>query len=203
VINDLDDTLAELLRRTLPPTLVPQVAISFAPPDGTFPPPSVTLPAIDLFLYDIRENRTLRSNERQIERDPEGTVVLRPPSLRLDCSYLVTAWPSATTINPVQDEHHLISQVMMALLRYPVLPRPLLQGALAAQPLPPPVTALQAGSLQSMGEFWQALGRKPRAALHVTATIAVEAGRAAEEGSPVLDIRTRLTQTTGASGGRP
>jgi hypothetical protein len=192
VINDLDDTLAELLRRTLPSTLVHQVSISFAPPDSTFPPSSVTLPAIDLFLYEIRENRDLRSTERALERGADGTLAMRPPPVRVDCSYLITAWPSAGTPNAIQDEHHLISEVMAALLRYPVLPPQLLQGALAAEPLPPPVTALQAGSLQSMGEFWQALGGKPKVALHYTATIAVAAGRAAETGPPVVDARTRL-----------
>lgn len=191
MINDLDNTLAELLRRTLAPELVSQVAISFAPPDNSFPPSTVTLPAIDLFLYDVRENREFRSNERAPERGADGKVVILPPPVRVDCSYLITAWPSTGT-NAVKDEHRLIGEVMAALLRYPVLPGPLLQGSLAAQALPPPVTALQAGSLQSMGEFWQALGGKPKVALHYTATIAVQAGLGAEEGPPVIDVRTRL-----------
>ncbi len=63
MIDDLDRTVEELLRRELAPALVDQVAISFAAPDSEFPPSSVTLPAVDLFLYDIRENRELRSTE--------------------------------------------------------------------------------------------------------------------------------------------
>jgi Pvc16 N-terminal domain len=195
MINDLDDTIAELLRQTVPSTFtnpVNQVSISFAPPDNTFPPSSVVLPAIDLFLYDIRENRDLRSNERHIERGPDGMVSGGPPPTRVDCSYLITAWPSPTSHTAVQEEHQLIGEVMAALLRYPVLPRVLLKGALADQQLPPPAAALQAGSLQSMGEFWQALGGKPKVALHYTVTIAVESGLPAVEAPPVVDVRTRL-----------
>jgi hypothetical protein len=193
MINDLDSTLDVLLRQTLAPDLVHQVAISFAPPDNSFPPASVRLPAIDLFLYDVRENREFRSNERAPERGQDGAVVLLPAPIRVDCSYLITAWPSPGE-NAVKDEHRMISEVMAALLRYPVLPQQLLQGALASQPLPPPVTALQAGSLQSMGEFWQALGGKPKVALHYTATIAVQAGLGAEEGPAVIDSRIRFAR---------
>ena len=192
MINDLDKTLAELLRHSLEPGLYDQVAISFAPPDNSFPPSSVKLPAIDLFLYDVRENRELRTNERIAERNADGRIVVRPPSVRVDCSYLITAWPGS---GEYADEHRMIGAVMAALVRYPVLPRPLLQGQLADQALPLPVTALQAGSLHSMGEFWQALGGKPKVALHYTATIAVQAGVGAEDAPPVLDARTRFTAT--------
>jgi len=190
MINDLDATLAELLRRTAP--LTTQVAISFAPPDRTFPPSSVVLPAIDLFLYDIRENRDLRSNEPLIERGADGMVTMRPPPTRVDCSYLITAWPSPASPAAIQEEHQLIGEVMVALLRYPILPAQLLKGVLADQPLPPPTAALQAGSLQSMGEFWQALDGKPKVALHYTVTIAVASGQPAVEAPPVRDMRTRL-----------
>ena len=63
MIDDLDKTLEELLTHELPQALVDQVAVTFVAPDDQFPPPSVTLPALNLFLYDVRENRELRSNE--------------------------------------------------------------------------------------------------------------------------------------------
>jgi hypothetical protein len=198
MLNDLDGTLDALLRQTAP-DLFRQVAISFAPPDNTFAA-AAKLPAIDLFLYEIRENRELRSNERVPERR-NGATVLLPPPVRIDCSYLITAWPSPGE-NAVKDEHRMISEVMVALLRYPELPEQLLQGSLANQPLPPPVSALQSGSLQSMGEFWQALGGKPKVVLHYTVTIAVQAGLGVEEGPLVkeTDFRVVLKQ---APGGNP
>ena len=174
MINDLDRTLEELLRRDLPPDLVSQVDISFVTPDDQFPPSSVTLPAIDLFLYDVRENRELRSNEWVIERSGDGTATKKRPPVRIECSYLITAWPSESSTTPAQDEHRLLGEVMQVLLRHPTIPEPVLQGTLAGQEPPLPAVTLLPGQLQSIGEFWQALGGKPKAALNYTVTFAVE-----------------------------
>ncbi|HKX29089.1 MAG TPA: DUF4255 domain-containing protein [Blastocatellia bacterium] len=187
MINDLDSTLEQLLRRELPASLVGQVAISFAAPDDNFPPSSVTLPAIDLFLYDVRENRELRSNEWIVERQSNGLVSQRRSPVRVDCSYLITAWPSDASTNPAKDEHMLLSEVMMVLLRHPVIPSVLLQGALKGQEPSLPAVTLQPGRLQSLGEFWQALGGKPKAALNYTVTIGVEPFRPEDLGPPVSD----------------
>jgi hypothetical protein len=173
MINDLDSTVETLLRRELP-ALVGQVAISFAAPDDNFPPSSVTLPAIDLFLYDVRENRELRNNEWIIERQNGNSARRHSPPVRVDCSYLITAWPSDASPNPSKDEHMLLGEVMMVLLRYPLIPAEVLQGSLEGQELPLPAGTLLPGRLQSLGEFWQALGGKPKAALNYTVTIAVD-----------------------------
>ena len=174
MIHDLDSTLRTLLKRELPPSLAGQVAISFDPPDDQFPPQSVILPAIDLFLYDVRENHDLRSNEWSVRRESSGTAQRSMPPVRVDCSYLITAWPSKGIHSPTEDEHRLLGEVLTVLLRYPRLPDDLLQGLLRDQELPLPTTALQPGHLQSLGEFWQALGGKPKAALNYTVTIAVQ-----------------------------
>jgi hypothetical protein len=174
MIHDLDRTLRELLKRELPRSLAQQVAISFDPPDGQFPPQSVTLPAIDLFLYDVRENHDLRSNDWSTRREISGAALRSMPPVRIDCSYLITAWPSASAPNRAEDEHRLLAEVMIALLRYPTLPLDVLQGSLDSQALPLPTAVLQPGHLQSLGEFWQALGGKPKAALNYTVTVAVQ-----------------------------
>ena len=93
----------------------------------------------------------------------------------------------------------LLSAVMRALLRFPKLPRELLQGSLARQDLPLPVSALQPGRLQSLGEFWQALGGKPKAALNYTVTLSVDVSE--PEPAPLVtgrEVRIRL-----GSGGLP
>lgn len=196
MIHDLDSTLKELLSRELPSALTTQVAVSFDTPDNQFPPTGVTLPAINLFLYDIRENRELRSNEWRVEAQGNSTLVRKRPPVRVDCSYLITAWASASAPNPAQDEHRILGEVMQVLLRYPKLPAGILQGALQRQEFLPPTTSLQAGQLQSMAEFWQALGGKPKAVLNFTVTIDVEAMPPVEAGPPVTD--TRLRFKTGA-----
>jgi hypothetical protein len=180
MINDLDSTLRALLARELPPSLASQVSISFDPPDDQFPPQAVTLPAIDLFLYDVRENHDLRSNEWTVSRDSSGVAQRSLPPVRIDCSYLITAWPSKGTPTPIEDEHRLLGETIMVLLRFSTLPTGVLRGRLVSQELPLPTSVLQPGQLQSLGEFWQALGGKPKAALNFTVTIAVQPFEAVE-----------------------
>lgn len=194
MIDDLDRSLENLLKRELPPELVSQVTISFATPDGTFPPPSVALPAIDLFLYDVRENRDLRDGEWRIERQSDGTSVRKAPPVRVDCSYLITTWPSSSSTTPARDEHRLLGEVMKALLRQPTLPSAVLEGSLQGQNPPMPTSSLQPGRLQSLAEIWQALGGKPKATLSYTVTIGVEAGLLAEAGPLVRETIFKLRE---------
>jgi hypothetical protein len=194
MIDDLDRTLEALLRRELPPDLVEQVTISFATPDDQFPPASVTLPAIDLFLYDVRENRELRSNEWLVERRSDGTATKQRPPVRVDCSYLITAWASQSSTTPAQDEHRLLGEVMKVLLRHPTIPAEVLHGLLAGQEPTLPASVLQPGLLQSLGEFWQALGGKPKAALHLSVTIGVEVHKPLDAGPLVRDATFQFRQ---------
>lgn len=170
MIHDLDKTLETLLKRELPADIVKEIAISFVPPDEKFPPQAVKLPALDLFLYDIRENRDLRDNEWIIERQQqERTATKRRAPVRIDCSYLVTAWTTDTL-----DEHRVLGAAMNVLLRYGTLPPDVLQGVLTTQEFPLPTVSLQPGREQSMPDLWRALGGKPKAALHYTVTLAIE-----------------------------
>jgi hypothetical protein len=105
----------------------------------------------------------------------------------VDCSYLVTAWASESSTTPAQDEHYLLGEVMKVLLRHPTIPAQVLQGSLEGQEPPLPAITLQPGRLQSLGEFWQALGGKPKAALNYTVTMGVEVHKPVEIGPPVVD----------------
>lgn len=194
MIDDLDTTLEVLLKRELPTWLVDQVAISFATPDEEFPPTTVPLPAINLFLYDVRENRDLRSNEWLIERHNDGRVTRQRAPTRVECSYLITAWANTNSHTTAQEEHRILGAVMQVLLRHPSLPNAVLQGALKDQQPALPTTSLQTGRLQSPVDFWQALGGKPKAALHCTVTISVAAQEPVEGGPPVVDKVIRIKQ---------
>ncbi len=72
----------------------------------------------------------------------------------------------------------------MVLLRHPTVPAAVLRGALVDQEPPLPVITLHPGRLQSLGEFWQALGGKPKAALNYTVTIGLDVATAIE--APVV-----------------
>ena len=87
-------------------------------------------PAVNCFLYDVRENQAVKHTGKAPVRDASGRVVgHRPVPRYLDHCYLLTAWaPDAP------HEHRLLSAVLGALLVHDTLPRDVLQGALAAQP---------------------------------------------------------------------
>lgn len=194
MIDDLDKSLENLLKQELPPELVAQITISFATPDGQFPPATVALPAIDLFLYDVRENRDLRDGEWRVERQNDGTAVRKAPPVRVDCSYLITAWPSDSSTTPARDEHRLLGEVMKALLRHSMLPAGVLEGSLQGQQPPLPASTLQPGRLQSLAEFWQALGGKPKATLSYTVTIGVDTGITTAAGPVVNETVFKFQQ---------
>ncbi|MCU1670255.1 MAG: hypothetical protein JWP40_3182 [Blastococcus sp.] len=162
MLDDLDRTLRELLLGQVPDLAADH--LHFEPPDTDFTP---AVPAVDLFLYDVRENRQLRSNDWELDRPGNGSVTKRRAPRRVDCSYLITAWAG----DPLS-EHLLLGRVLRALLQSPVIAGDTPQGELAGQQLP--TSILQPTLLQGIGEFWQAMGNKPRAAVHLTVTAAVD-----------------------------
>jgi len=194
MLQDLDATLAALLQAELS---VQNVAISFAPPDDQFPPSGVTLPAIAFFLYDAREDQDLRSSEWDSARQADGTFTLKRPPVRVACSYLITAWPSSSAPDPAQDEHRLLGEVMKVLLRHPMIPDTYLQGELAGQQPPLPARIIADTQLHTLGELWQAMGGKPKAALHYAVTISVDVFEPAVAGPAVTEKIITITQGVG------
>ena len=76
-----------------------------------------------------------------------------------------------------------------------------LQGSLQTQELPLPTAVLQPGHLQSLGEFWQALGGKPKAALNYTVTVAVQPTPPVEV--PLVVAADTELKPNGAEGAHP
>src|SRR4029077_74237 len=128
-------------------------------------------------LYDVRENAELRSVDPTVTTT-NGRASEMPAAVRVDCSYLVTAWPSDSSPTPAEDEHRLLGEVTLVLLANATLPPAVLQGTLQTQELPLPASAVQSRRLQRVGDFWQALGGKPKATLNYTVTIAMQPGAA-------------------------
>src|SRR5690348_4741717 len=126
MLNDLDETLKQLLILDLPRVTERIESDGF---DVRFDVPNrefrarLTRPTISLFLYNIQENRDLRGQAWGVTRRT-GAVQTRRPPVRLDCSYMVTAWS-----NEVEDEHRLLTGAARVLFRNPVLPAEVIQGA--------------------------------------------------------------------------
>jgi hypothetical protein len=168
MIRDLSLALRAILAQPGLPRELAEAQIVFDRPTEPFAPSPT---AVDLFLYDIRENVDLRSNEPIVERFNGQARIHRPP-LRVACSYLVTAWPTGDEETALQ-EHRLLSQVLAVLSRYPTIPQKFLNGKLVGQEPPLPMMTAQTSGLQNPAEFWTAIGNKLRASLTVTVTIAI------------------------------
>lgn len=136
---------------------------------------------VNLFLFDIRENLELRSNEPVIKRG-DGEVTLSRPPRRVSCSYLVTAWFGGAEKDRELKEQGLLSQTLQVLSRFSTIPNDLLWGSLKDQQPPPPMVTLGADGLKNPSEFWTALGGRLRPAFTVTVTISVPTS---DPGEPV------------------
>jgi hypothetical protein len=167
MIRDLSESLkAILLDKSV--SLLDNVDVLFDRPNDPFNPGNT---AVDLFLYDLRENTELRSNDYVVERRDHQSIV-HPPPMRLNCSYLVTAWPHGGSELALQ-EHRLLTQVLRTFGQFPTIPAKYLQGSLVGQDPPLPMMAMHPDTLKTMSEFWTSVGNKLRASLTLTVTISV------------------------------
>lgn len=151
MIHEIDDALRKLVEREL---VGSGVEISFEAPTSDWAARRSS-PTVDLYLYDIREDRDRRNMALEPVRDDTGMIVgrRRPPRM-FKLSYLVTAW----TQRP-EDEHRLLSTILACAVRYDALPRDILSGSLLEQPLNMPVTvALPPPEDRALSDVWTALG---------------------------------------------
>jgi hypothetical protein len=168
MIRDLSLTLQAILSEQAGiPAELKSARIVFDRPTAQFTP---TETSIDLFLYDIRENLDLRSNEAIVTKQA-GKATIQTPPIRLACSYLVTAWPKATGDELFLQEHRLLSQVFNVLSSHDTIPDNLLKGSLQGQDPHVPIVTSHIDNLKTTGEFWTALGNQLRPSISVTMTI--------------------------------
>ena len=165
-------------------------------------------PTINVYLYDIREDLKWRAYGTTEVRDGStGFVTARqPPPRHFKFSYLVTAW----TQRP-EDEHRLLSAVLACFLRFTVLPKDVLTGALdglrpvvVAIGMPPPDD-------RPVSDVWTALGGELKPSLDLTVTAPIDPGRTDTDiAPPVLEepkdpgvLGRRRRRRTGAHRNRP
>jgi hypothetical protein len=166
MIQDLDDTLKELLLQKVPIDIT-KVNITFEMPDRTWAT-GVAKPTINLFLYDLRENHELRSNERYLSRNGAVGTETRAPA-RIDLTYLITVWTSDVT-----DEHKLLGALLNTLLRYPILPSDVLKGVMGTQSFPLHAWIAQPEKTPNVWDFWGAIDGRLKASISYMVTVAIE-----------------------------
>ena len=191
---DLDETLRKMLIKDLP-IRNGEIEVSFEQPKREWSA-RLNRPTLNLFLYDVRENPTLRQHqmERAMGGKPGDTYasVKRTP-FRVDALYMLTAWAS----DP-DDEHRLLARAMLALFRHPVLPADLLVDSLQSQPYDLQTRLASHDRLTNPAELWSALDNEMRPSISYIVTLAMDPWTAVT--TPV--VRT-LTLRSGQAAGLP
>lgn len=185
--------------------------IGFEPPDENWRKyvGGLQQRAINIYLADLRENRSMRSNEslRQVQ---EGVVSELPPPRWLDCHYLITAWDPAAPdiahgVEPTLSEHVILSAVASCLLELEtdaLTPRQVYAPGPLPTDYPPaltdvtlPFTMLPGEGFPKLAEFWGAMGAGYRwkPAVFLVATLPL-IKRSGSVGLPVITIVTGLGQ---------
>ena len=127
MIFDVDEAIKKLLVDfgNLDPV---EIDISFNKPDKEWAS-GISKPTVNIYLYDVRENVELRDPSAWIVKRTSNNVAVKTrPDARIDLSYNITAHAV-----DIEDEHRLLSRVLLTLLKYPVLPSEVVGGELIGQ----------------------------------------------------------------------
>jgi hypothetical protein len=181
MIQDVDQALEALVRRD---------ALNGSRVEVLFDAPTKdwvarrNAPTVDLYLYDIREELNRREVAWEAVRDSSGRVTeRRPPARRFRLSYLVTAW----TQRP-EDEHRLLSSMLVAFISTETLPADLFTGPLKDASVPVILrVALPPSEDRSIADVWTAMGGELKPSLDIQVIAPVEVRRGQGVGAPVLE----------------
>jgi hypothetical protein len=213
MIDHLDNLLHRLFRYSIA-EFTADAQIRFQPPDEDWRGlvPTITDGAgnpansLNVYLVDLRENRKLRTNER--EQMVVGQDIFEvPPARRVDCHYLISAWsPVSVTaaIDPTQDEHALLAEAARVLGAHDELD-PVAIYALSNPPAAPPpiiaeerfpLTLLPVEGFPKYAEFWGTMGDKNRWKPCIYTVITVPLKEAPQRSGPMVttamfDTRSR------------
>lgn len=172
MLNDLNETLKQLL--TQKAELPSGVEISFDIPTREWA--SGKTSTINLYLYDLRENRELRKMYTgEAGRLENGKFALKRQPVWLDLSYVITVW-----IKEAKDQNLVLWNVLQTLLRYSPLPDDpdILHGVLKSMEHPIRTAVAQPeGVLKNISEFWGALENQIRPIINLVVTLELDLGQ--------------------------
>jgi hypothetical protein len=201
VLDSLFKSQVTLLKSGTPSKVLDS-QVGFQPPDDEWSNNlSGTGCALNVYLLDLRENRKLRSNERNREIQ-NGVVVEELAPIRVDCHYLISAWsPATSAADKVAAEHPLLSETLAVLINnQPLVPRKVF-GPNSPSPakFPPelldielPMTILPSEGFPKLAEFWGTMGHKHpwKPVIYLIVTIPIELTRVVA--GPM--VTTRITE---------
>ena len=184
VLGDLDAAVRALFERELGKG----PSVSFDAPTAAWAA-ALSGPALNLYLYDVKESRS----ERRVEWDQarvNGRTVERPPPVRIDVSYVITAWAGTA-----EEEHGLLSAALAVAYAHPALPDDVRTGALAEDDAHEHELTVRVAQPPGEGHgpaFWSALGAGHKASVDFAVGVWCRPGRALEQAPPVRTQTVRM-----------
>jgi hypothetical protein len=128
----------------------------------------ISKPTVNLYLYNIQENLELKDPSAwQVRRGNNNTAIKFRPPVRVDLTYMVTCWANA-----IEDEHRLLSRVILTLLQHPILPDEILQGAVADQEIR--TFTAQPNGIKSPADYWGAMDQDIKASFELKTTVNID-----------------------------
>ncbi|WP_118986946.1 DUF4255 domain-containing protein [Photorhabdus sp. CRCIA-P01] len=148
-------------------------------------------PTVSVFLYDIHEDLQLRSAEPR-HYNP-STSSLLPGWVNINCNYLITYWhsnkPSTDSSSPDSQPDNQAAKVITRILNALINNRQLTGMRGAYTRVVPPQE-----NLNSLGNFWQALGNRPRLSLLYSITVPVKLQNNKDDIKPISQISAYVDQ---------
>jgi hypothetical protein len=184
MLADLDESLRGLLKGELERHGFEGIEIAFDAPNREWSG-QLSSPAVNLFLYDLRESEERRPSGWTKQRVGDEFVEAPPPMV-MEISYAITAWAQA-----VEDEHRLLSQVLSLLYAFPTLPAEMLNGRLRNGSQPFTITARVGQAKGDKADFWTAVGGQYKASLDYVVRLSVESGVKRQ----IPQVRTQTIRT--------
>lgn len=167
MIDDLDEVLREILIKEVP-IKNGEIEIEFDQPKREWSS-RLNRPTINIFLYDVKENTKLRSRDRTVVNRNQGNATEVQAPIWLDLKYMITAWATEA-----EDEHRLLSLVLVTFMRTPSIPREMLPDSLKNVPAIIPILVAQPGSLQNITDIWSVLDNEMKPAIPCDITLPIQ-----------------------------
>lgn len=171
MLADLDESIKKLLVAEIP-VKNGEIDIKFDQPKREWSA-RLAKPTINFFLYDVRENVTLRQHQWEALKQNGNARLdlarLKRTPFRVDCYYMITSWAAEP-----DDEHRLLSRVLMALFRNPILEDTFLVGEMQGQAFEIQGRVANHDKLTNPAEVWSALDNEMRPSISYLVTVAMD-----------------------------
>ncbi|HKI33533.1 MAG TPA: Pvc16 family protein [Gemmataceae bacterium] len=161
---------------------------------------------LNIYLYEVRENRDLRLVQWSRAERTDQTAVLAAPPAQFDCHYLISAWSPAQeteSTSPELDEHQVLSEALRVILNNPDVNAaalgvtgggPIFQEAHVKLTVAPPEAP------RVLNDFWSTMKLPWRPAVQLVATAPLDLRQTAPAG-PLVTTVIRLLGPADDPGG--